>query len=79
MTPLTVRIFDINHKIVSQKFLDLCLTKGADASKSKRIFDAIQNTLDKYEIPSNNCVAFGVDNTNSNVELKTPSNQELQQ
>ena len=38
MNPVTVRIFDISPKTVSQKFLDICLTKGADASKPKEIF-----------------------------------------
>lgn len=55
---------------VSQKFLDLCLTKGTDAPKPKEIFDAIQKTLDRYEIPWDNCIAFGVDNINSNIGAK---------
>ena len=50
MNPVTVRIFDVSRKAVSQKFLDLCLTKGVDASKSQEIFDAIQNTLERYGI-----------------------------
>ena len=70
MNPLTVRIFDINQKVISQKFLDLCLTKGLDASKPKEIFDAIHNTLERYDIPWDNCTAFGVDNTNSNIGAK---------
>lgn len=65
MNPVTV---DISR--VSQKFLDICLTKGADASKPKEIFDAIQHTLDRYEIPWDNCIAFGVDNTKSNIGAK---------
>ena len=70
MNPVTVRIFDVSRKTVSQKFLDLCLTRGVDASKAKEIFDAIQNTLEKYEIPWDNCIAFDVDNTNSNIGAK---------
>ena len=69
MNPVTVRIFDISQKMVSQKFLDICLTKGTDASKPKEIFGAIQHTVDRYEIPWDNCIAFGVD-TNSNIGAK---------
>ena len=67
MNPVTVRIFDVSRKTVSQKFLDLCLTRGVDASKAKEIFDAIQNTLEKYEIPWDTCIAF---DTNSNIGAK---------
>ena len=70
MNPLTVRIFDISQKIVAQKFLDLCLTRGVDSSKPAEIFDAIQNSLERYGIPWDNCIAFGVDNTNSNIGAK---------
>lgn len=38
MNPLTVRIFDVNQKVVAQKFLDPCLTKGVDSSKPKDIY-----------------------------------------
>ena len=41
MNPLMVRIFDIRQKRVSQKFLDLCITRGVDASISKEIFEEI--------------------------------------
>lgn len=70
MNPLTVRIYDVNRQVVSQKFLDLCLTTGDDASKPKEIFEVIDNTLERYEIPWDHCVAFGVDNTNSNIGAK---------
>ena len=75
MNPLTVRIYDVNQKVVSQKFLDLCLTTGVDASKPEEVFETINSTLEKYEIPWNHCTAFGVDNTNINIGTKTPSNQ----
>ena len=39
MNPLTVRIFDINKKIVSQKFLDPCLTTGVDVSKPSEVWN----------------------------------------
>ena len=51
MKPFTVRIYDVNRKAVSQKFLDLCLTTGVDASKSKEVFQAINDTLEGNEIP----------------------------
>ena len=70
MNPLTVRICDVNRKVVSQKFLDLCLTTGVDASKSKEVFEAIHNTLQRYEIPWDHWIAFGVDNTNANIGAK---------
>jgi len=70
MNPLTVRVYDVNRQVVSQKFLDLCLTTGVDASKPKEIFEVIDNTLERYEIPWDHCVAFGVDNTNSNIGAK---------
>ena len=41
MNPLTVRIFDVNKSIVSQKFLDIFLTSGVDAAKSSEIFQKI--------------------------------------
>ena len=70
MNPLTVRIYDVNQQVILQKFLDLCLTTGVDASKPKEIFEVIDNTLERYEIPWDHCVAFGVDNTNSNIGAK---------
>ena len=70
MNPLTVRIYDVNRQVDSQKFLDLCLATGVDASKPKEIFEAIDNTLERDEIPLDHCVAFGVDNTNSNIGAK---------
>ena len=70
MNPLTVRIFDISRQFVSQKFLDLCLTTGVDASKSYSIFEKIDETLQVNEIPWDNCTAFGVDNTNTNIRAR---------
>ena len=51
MNPFTVRIYNVNRKAVSQKFLDLCLTTGVDASKSKEVFEAINDTLEGNEMP----------------------------
>ena len=70
MNPLTVLIFCIRQETVSQKFLDICITRRVDATKSKEIFDATLNTLERYEISWDNCIAFGVDNTNSNIGAK---------
>ena len=70
MNPSTITLFDVNRQVVSQKWLDLCLTTGVDASKPKEVFDAIDNTLERYEIPWYHCVAFGIDSTNSNIGAK---------
>ena len=51
MNPLTVRIFSISQQFVSQKFLDLCLTTGVDASKSYSFFEKINETLQLNDIP----------------------------
>ena len=53
---------DLFHK----NFL-ICLTTGVDASKSYSIFEKIDETLQVNEIPWDNCTAFGVDNTNTNI------------
>ena len=71
LNPLTVRIYDVNQQVVSQIFLDLSLTTGVDASKTKDIFKAINNTLEKYEKPCDHCVAFGIYNINSNIGAKS--------
>ena len=65
MNPVTVRLFDINqHKVVT-KFLDMCLSK---VSKAVGIFTSINNVFQKYDIPWENCVSLGVDNTSVNVD-----------
>ena len=63
-------------KTVLQKFLDICITKGVDASKPKDIFAAIQNTLKKYDVPWDNCIAFGVDNITAILEQEIQSSHE---
>ena len=70
MNPLTVRIHDVTSKVVLQKFFDLCLTTGVTASTAATIFDKINATLQQYEISWDNCTAFGVDNTNTNIGAK---------
>ena len=64
MNPVTVRLFDINqHKIVA-KFLDMCLSKSSTAVG---IFSSIDEVFQKNEIPWENCISLGVDNTSVNV------------
>ena len=65
MNPLTVRIDDVNEKVVS-----LSLSTGANASKVSDIFDAINSVVEKNDIPWGHCTAFGVDNTNTNIGAK---------
>ena len=48
----------------------MCLTTGVTASTAATIFDQINATLQQYEIPWDNCTAFGVDNTNTNIGAK---------
>ena len=50
MNLLTVRIFYVNRNVVTQKFLDLCLTSGEDAGRTKSIFDKINDTLSELNI-----------------------------
>jgi len=64
MNPSTVRIHDVTSKMVLQKFFDLFLATGVTASTAATIFNA---TLEQY---GDNCTAFGVDNTNTNIGAK---------
>ena len=62
---------DDNYGIVLQKFLDLCLTEGENARKAEDIFNlVIDETLSLRKIPWINCIAFGLDNTNTNIGAK---------
>jgi len=67
MNPVTVRIYDASSGTVMQKFLDLCLTSGTDAGKTKDVFDKIDFTLTTRGISWSNCIALGLDNTNTNI------------
>ena len=69
MLPLTVSIHNVNRIAVLLKSLDLCLQHD-DASKPEEVFNAIYDTLERYEIPWNHCTAFGVDNTNNIIRAK---------
>ena len=64
MNPLTVCIIDINqHKVVT-KFFDMCLSKSATAVGK---FSSIDQAMSASNIPWENCVALGVDDTSVNV------------
>ena len=64
MNPLTVRIFDSNRGCVTTQFLDMCLTSSSTA---EAIFSKIDESIQKFDIDWNKCVAFGVDNTSVNM------------
>lgn len=64
MNPLTVRIFDVNRGRVMTQLLDMCLTS---ASTADAIYKKISETLTKFGVDWEKCVAFGVDNTSVNL------------
>ena len=51
---------------IETKFYDTWLTKGKHAGKAASIFSAISIKFAEDGIPWENCVAVGVDNTNTN-------------
>ena len=64
MNAFTAKLFDEDeHKVVTH-FLDMCLSKSATA---ERIFQSVNGTLEKHEIPWGDCLALGVDNVSVNV------------
>ena len=67
MNPITVRMFDVNLGKVITRFLDMALSTGGTAEE---VFAAIDGCMSSYQIPWENCVAVGVDNTNVNVGKK---------
>ena len=79
MNPVTVRVYDNAKRCVTQKFLDLCLTTGVDASKSGEIYSKVNEKVKENVIPWENCTAFGVDNTNSNIGAKNSVKSRLTQ
>ena len=78
MNPLTVRIFDVNRVRVTSQLLDMCLTHSGTAES---IYGKIDDTLKRFGIEWEKCVAFSVDNTNTNVgsrnSIKTRVSQEI--
>ena len=70
LNPLTVRILDINKMQVTTQLLDMCTTSGRHCGTADSIFSKIDSVLTKHDIPWQNCVGFGVDNTSVNVGLR---------
>ena len=66
MNPLTVRVYTENTCKVETRFLDMCTTSGTDAATARAIFDKMDGVLSNYNIPWDNCVGLGVDNTSVN-------------
>ena len=64
MNPLTARIFDSDHGVVTTQFLDMCMSSSSTA---EGIFSKMQEALSKHEIPWDNCVGIGLDNTSVNM------------
>ena len=64
MNPLTVRIFNPVHGIVTSHFLDMCMSSS---SAAEGIFLKMQGALEKYDISWMNCVGIGLDNTSVNM------------
>ena len=68
MNPVLIKLFNVEHSHqVETKFYDMCLTKGEHAGKAASIFSAISTKFTEDGIPWENCVAVGVDNTNTNI------------
>lgn len=63
MNPLTIRIFDSDRGVVTTQFLDMCMS----SSTAEGIFSKMQEALSKHEIPWDNCVRIGLDNTSVNM------------
>ena len=61
MNPLTARIFDSDRGAVTTQFLDMCMS----SSTAEGIFSKMQEALSKHEIPWDNCIGIGFDNTSS--------------
>lgn len=64
MNPLTVRFFDHQYGMVTTHFLDMCMSSSSTA---EAIFAKIEEVLTKHDIPWNNCIAIGLDNTSVNM------------
>ena len=64
MNPLTVRFFDVNRGRVITQLLAMCLTS---ASTAESIYTKISDTMTKFDVRWENCVAFSVDNTSVNL------------
>ena len=74
--PLTVRIYDVNTSRTESRFLDMCVMKGSDSATASSIFQKIDDALSLHGISWINCVGFGVDNTNVNLNWWQKFNQD---
>lgn len=73
MNPITVKIFDSSREKVVTHFLDMCTTTGASSATAEAIFSKMDQVMLSCEVPWNDCVGVGVDNTS--VNRITPSKQ----
>lgn len=64
MNPLTAHIFDSDHGVVSTQLLDMCMYSSSTA---EGIFPKMKEALSKHDIPWDNCVGIGLDNTSVNM------------
>ena len=67
MIPLTVRIFDKEHKKVDTRFLDMCTTSGVNAVTARAIFDKMNSVILSHNISWDKCVGLGVDKASVNI------------
>ena len=75
MNPLTVRLFNADHGIVTTQFLDMCLSSSSTA---EGIFLKIEEALSKYGIPWINCVGISLDNTSVNMGCRNSIKTRIQ-
>ena len=71
MNAVAVNIFDANQsRKVECKFYDMCVTTGANGGKAEKLFSAIDSTVKSDGFNWDNLVSIGLDNTNSNMEIR---------
>ena len=72
MNAVAVDIFDVNRsKKVEFTFYDIGVTTGKHSGKAENMFSAINSTLTNDGVDLNNLVSIGLDNTNSNMGLRS--------
>lgn len=79
MNPITVKVFDVGRGRVESRFLDMCLTSGAEAATARGIFAKMDQVLTSNEITWANCVGCGVDNTSVNLGVHNSIKTRVQQ
>ena len=71
MNPVCVNIFDAkNSSELQTKFYDMFVTTGVDCSKSETLFNAINDKFVKDDIPWQNVISVGLDNTSCNIGIR---------